>query len=272
MSYSQLETNFKTNTSCLPAVLNLSTKCRALLRKCISKVQGLIIHRLFAAWHHFKTYKASRRLRGESAMLKMHLSRISALFTAWHAARLRAIYKRALLSRALAQMRHAVLRAAFSEWRQYTMLKSSLRGKAEAVRQHVQMRRKHVFLRAWHAEQQRAQHKKALLSRALAFMRHAVLPAAFQDWRRYSQAKHSRHDRAEAAMQQMQLVRKRAVLGAWHAAQLEEGYKRDLKRRALAHMRQALISAAFTAWAQKAACLSDARSKIHHCLQVSLQH
>ena len=235
-------------------------------------MQGLTVYRSFAAWHHFTMSKASRRLRAESAILRMQMSRKRALFTDWHAVRLRAFHKRALLSRAVAHMRHAMLPTVFVEWRQYTVLKSSLQGKAEAVKQHVQKRRKHVFLRAWHAIQQRAQHKRGLLSRALAFMRHAVLPAAFQDWRQYSHAKRSSYSRADFAMQQMQLVRKRSVLAAWRAAQLREGRKRDLERRALAHMRQALVPAAFTTWANTAVWLADARRKINHCLQVCHHH
>ena len=213
-------------------------------------------------------HKASKRLRAESAILKMRLFRQHALLTAWHTARLRAAHKRALLRKALAHMRHATLPAAFSRWQQYTRVKSSLHGMAKASRQHLQRHRKHVLLIAWHAAQQRAQHKRALMSRALAFMRHAVLPAAFQSWRHYSCAQRSRRSNAESAMHRMQVVRKHRVVAAWHALQLRGGRKRELQRKALTHMRQAALSAAFTAWAVKSAWLADAHMKTLRCLQV----
>ena len=242
--------------------------CRALLRESISRMQGFTLQRSLAAWRHYTTYKVSRRRRAESAVLQMRLSKTRALFTAWQAAQHTALHKQALLSKALARMCHAVLSAAFNGWQQYWVKKSGLRGRAHSAREHIQLHRRHSLLRAWQAAQQKAQHKSLLLSRALAFMRHAVLPAAFQDWRQYSQAKRSRRSRAESAMQQMQLVRKRNVMAAWHAAQLKAGNKKDLQRRALAHMRQAVVPAAFNAWAQKAAWLIDARRKTLCCLQV----
>ena len=242
--------------------------CRALLIASVSRMEGFTLQRSFAAWHHLKVWKASRRHRAESAVQNMRLSRKRTLFTAWQVAQHRAQHKQALLSKALAHMRHAVLPAAFNRWQQYWVVKSSLRIRAHIAREQIQLHRKQSFLTAWHAVQQKAQHKKSLLSRALAFMQHAVLPAAFQDWRQYSHAKRSRRGRAESAMHQMQLVRERNVMAAWHAAQLAAQHKKDLQRRALAHMRQAVVPAAFTAWAQKAAWLVDARRKTLRCLQV----
>ena len=200
----------------------------------------------------------------------MQLFRKRALLKAWHAIWLKAMHKRALLSKALAHMRLAMLPAVLNGWRQYWLMKSSLRGRAQAAREHVHSRRKHLLLRAWHTVQQKAQHKKALLSRALAFMRHAVLPAAFQSWRQYSHAKRSRHGRADSAMRRVQSVWQLKVLTAWHAAQLKARQKRELLRRAVAHMQQAIVPATFTAWAKQAAWLANARKEILHCLQVSL--
>ncbi len=264
-SYSHSLSNCKAITK---QTLKPVTTCRALLRDSISRMQGFTLQRSFAAWHKFKVFKASTRHRARSAVLRMQLSRKHALFRAWIAAQHRALHKQALLSIALAHMRHAVLPATFKGWQHYWVMKSSLRSRAQSAREHIQLRRKVSFLRAWHAVQLQGQHKKSLLSRALIFMRHAVLPAAFQDWHQYSHAKRSRRGKAKSAMHHMQLLKERRIMAAWHAAQLKAGHKKELQKRALAHMRQAVVPAAFNTWAQKAAWQADARRKTFRCIQV----
>lgn len=199
------------------SLLYVAADCRALLRGYISRMQGFTIQRCVAAWHHFRLSKDSRRHRAKSAALEMQLSRKRAMLTTWHAAWLRAVHKRALMSKGLAHMRDAIVPAVFDGWRQHWMAKSSLRGMAQAARKHIHLHRKHLLLRAWHTIRQTAQHKKALLSRAVAFMRHAVLPAAFQEWHQYSHAKRSRRSKTNSAMQQILSVRQRKVLRAWRA-------------------------------------------------------
>ena len=231
-------------------------------------MQGFTLQKSFATWHHYGTYKSSRRSRAESALLGMRLSRKHAVLIAWHGAQLKAAHKRALLRKALAHLRHAVLPADFKAWRQHTLMKSSLQGIAHSAMLHMQQYKKHNTVRAWHAVQQRAQHKEAILKKAVVFMCHAVLTAKFYAWRRYSQAKRSRRSRAVSALQQTQRNRKRNVVRAWRAVRLKTRHKRELQSRALAHMRHASLPAAFRAWVEKAAWLVDARRKILHCLQV----
>lgn len=243
--------------------------CRVLLRDSIYRMQGFTLQRSFATWHHYSVYKSSRCSRAECAVLGMQLSRKHAVLIAWHGAQLNAAHKRALLRRALVHLRHAVVPATFKAWRQHTLVKSSLQGMAHSAMLHMQQYKKHyTAVRAWRAVQQRAQHRSALLKKALVFMRHAVLPAKFYAWRQYSQAKRSRRRRAVSALQQMQHSRKRNVVRAWHAVRLKTRHKRELQSRALAHLRHAILPAAFRAWVEKAAWLADAHRKILHCLQV----
>ena len=160
------------------------------------------------------------------------------------------------------------LRRTFTAWRQHSLDKGSRRSRAESAMLVNQRLRKQHILTAWLAVHQGVQHKRALLRKAVAFLRHAVLPVTFQAWRSYSHSKSDRRCRAESALLSMQQHRKRIVWGAWRAVHLKALHQREQLSRALAHMRHAVLPAAFHAWAANAVWQADARHKILHCLQV----
>ena len=160
----------------------------------------------------------------------------------------------------------------FTVWRQHSHDKGSRRSRAGSAILVIHRLRKQHILRAWLAVHQGVQHKTALLRKALAFLCHAVLPVTFQAWHSYSQSKSDRRCRAECALLSMQQHRKRVFWGAWRAVHLNALHKRGQLSRALAHMRHAVLPAAFHAWTANAAWQADARQKILHCLQVDYSH
>ena len=178
--------------------------------------------------------------------------------------------RRIILKGCIAKMQSFSWRTVFTAWRQHSHDKGSRRSRAESAMLAILRLRKQHILRAWLAVHQGVQHKRALLRKAVAFLCHAVLPVTFQAWHSYSHSQSNRRFRAESALLSMQQHRKQVVRGALREVHLEALHKRGRLSRALAHMRQAVLPAAFHAWAANAAWQADARHKILRCPQVRI--
>ena len=129
------------------------------------------------------------------------------------------------------KMQRTTLKRSFAAWQQYSQLKAGIRDNASSARVSMQLCRKRAVLAVWRAMQSRAAEKRALMSKALAHMRHTVVPAAFQPWRSYAHGKHSLRNLARTATLRLQKLQKRATLTAWLAVQQKAKQKRELLRK-----------------------------------------
>ena len=240
---------------------------RELLRKAVAHFRHAAMPAAFWAWQQHACKTRSLRVMAVSAVLRMQNVKKHAAFAGWHAGQHRANRKREMLRKAVAFFQNIVLPVAFNTWQQQAHMKHSVRC-FNLRRQNAQ---RHGVLRGWHAAQQRAAYKTEMLCIAAAFFRNAVLPMSFHVWHQGSHERTSKQVRAKTAVVKMHQRKKQAFFRSWVRAALKAQRKREMMRRAIAHLRHAVLPATLCAWAEQAAWLAYARSRIAHCFQVNFQ-
>ena len=240
---------------------------RELLRKAVALFRHAAMPAAFWAWQQHACKTRSLRVMAVSAVLRMQNVKKHAAFAGWHAGQQRANRKREMLRKAVAFFQNIVLPVAFKTWQQQAHMKHSVR----CFNLRRQNARRHGVLRGWHAAQQRAAYKTEMLCIAAAFFRNAVLPMSFHVWHQGSHERTSKQVRAKTAVVKMHQRKKQALFRSWVRAALKAQRKREMMRKAIAHLQHAVLPATLRAWAEQAAWLAYARSRIAHCFQVNFQ-
>ena len=238
---------------------------RELLRKAVALFRLAAMPAAFLAWQQHACKSRSLRVMAVSAVLRMRNAKKQAAFAGWHAGQQRAYRKREMLCKAVAFFQNVVLPVTFNTWQQHAHIKHSVRY-FDLRRQNAQ---RHGVLRGWHAAQRRAAYKTEMMCIAAAFFRNAVLPMSFHVWHQGSRERTSKLLRAKTAIVKMHQHKKQAYFRSWARAALKAQGKREMMRRAIAHLRHAVLPATLCAWAEQAAWLAYARTRIAHCLQVN---